>query len=106
MVHDPVEQGQIQFIEFISQFIQFQLKSANTSGGSEILILSFVLSSSIGFTYCYCKLEQKLFAVFTVQCVRRIHHLCHMLTVKLFSNVALELACSIHGVAGPLTFEV
>ena len=36
MVHDPVEQGQMQFI---SQFIQFQFRSANTSGGTEILIL-------------------------------------------------------------------
>ena len=41
MVHDPVEQGQIQFI---SQFIQFQLKSANTSGGTEILILLLYLA--------------------------------------------------------------
>ena len=38
MVHDPVEQGQIQFI---SQFIQFQL---NTVGGTEILILSLYLA--------------------------------------------------------------
>ena len=41
MVHYPVEQGQIQFI---SQFIQFQLRSANTSGGSEILILLLYLA--------------------------------------------------------------
>ena len=41
MVHDPAEQGQIQFI---SQFIQFQPRSANTSGGIEILILLLYLA--------------------------------------------------------------
>ena len=41
MVHDPVEQGQIQFI---SQFIQFQLRPANTSDGTEILILLLYLA--------------------------------------------------------------
>ena len=41
MVHDPVEQGQMQFI---SQFNQFQLRSANTSGGTEISILLLYLA--------------------------------------------------------------
>ena len=41
MVQDPVEQGQIQFI---SQFIQFQLRSANTSGGTKVFILLLYLA--------------------------------------------------------------
>ena len=41
MVHDPVEQDKIQFI---SQLIQFQLRPANTSGGTEILILLLYLA--------------------------------------------------------------
>ena len=41
MVHDHVEQGQIQFI---SQFIHFQLRSASTSGGTEILIFLLYLA--------------------------------------------------------------
>ena len=43
------------------------------------------------FTVQYSKLEQKLFAVFTVRCIKRINSEV---------NFKLEMACSIHGVVG------
>ena len=38
IINGPVEQGHDKYNSFL-KFIQFQLRSANTSGGTEILIL-------------------------------------------------------------------
>ena len=44
-----------------------------------LILLLYILQFSwiyILFTVQYSKLEQKLFAVFTVQCIKKIHYLC------------------------------
>ena len=61
MVHDPVEQGTTRQIQFISQFIQFQLRSE--ASGTEILILLLYLAVQLGLH----TVADKLFAMFTVQ---------------------------------------
>ena len=48
------------------------------------------------FTVQYSKLDQKLFAVFTVQCLKKINSEV---------DFKLEMACSIHGVVRPLKFR-
>ena len=56
--------------------IQFQLRADTKWYG--ILILLLYVAVHV--------LEKELFVMFTVQCVRRIHYLCHLLhvTAKLF----------------------
>ena len=61
MVHDPVEQGHARQIQFISQFIQFQLRA--DASGTEMLILLLYLAVQLDLR----TVADKLFTIFTVQ---------------------------------------
>ena len=55
IVHDPAEQGHDKYNLFL-RLSSFSFNSEQTQVVRKINFI-IVLSSSLGFTYCYCKLE-------------------------------------------------
>ena len=79
-----------------TQFIQFQHRADDTSGTDvNFIIVLIAVQLDLHAVLKYHKLEQKLFAVFTVQCISRF-----ITCVNSEVDFKLELACSIHGVVG------
>ena len=60
-----------------TQFIQFQIRAEDTSGTEvNFIIVLIAVQLDLHAVLKHYELEQKLVAVFTVQCIRRIHYLC------------------------------